>query len=1006
MPPRDDYNHAARKRTATLPQKLRTELEQLGHLPPNSNNPRKSRKERRKDKRTRPKLNRKLAHEGPAAVSRKRPADDDHGPSTSTAPSSSRNPQPPAPPAKRTKVAHPPRDADPADAPQQPKTTALERRLAKQERGTGPDPRARNKDPAATDEDREIAWLEAKLGLQQKALTSAEKGRMRSEFDDDGLGELFDGLGDLEGAAFGTGKKNYAKLLKSGDLDLDELDLPSDFDPADLDLSDLEGGDDDNNDDDSSVDEALTEYGIDEDELVNPSDDDDHGEMGELGSEDEGDEALFDDGEDEEFAGISSAEDDEEEDEMEEEAPAPRSRTVRFADDDGESASASSAPAVAAVAPAPAPASTSGRYVPPHLRKAAAAAAAAESAPPSASATDSGARTPSSAPSSDAPPALAPIPDDPRLRRQLQGHLNKLSSANLGAIVDALQALYRANPRAVVSNTLTQLLLGTLADRDHLGEALVVTYAALCAALFRVIGIEFPAGIVTEAVRMLDGALDKHSAAAAATGPAASTSAAGADGDDFEGRPGGKEALNLASFVAELYNLQVVHCGLVYDLVRDLVGRGAAGEGMGELEVELLSRIVKRSGQQLRSDDPSALKDIVSLVKHKMAGVDPSSMNSRTRFMVEQLTNLKNNKFKATAAGASSGADGAVDHRTPVRKYLSSLNRSRASGAAPDPLRVGLGELRDPKRGKWWLVGAAWAGDPLAEHQAGLEQQGSLGGGGKGGKEATGDAELARLARSQGMNTDVRKGVFNVLMSSEDYIDACERLQQLGLSDVQQREIARVLLQCCGNEKVYNPYYTLVASRLCAKSHSFQITLQYILWDFIRSDLGEQSVGGQELVKNLGDQAAPSDDNKVPPRKMTHTAKFYAWCIAKGALSLAVLKPIPFATPLPATRTFLVQLMSHVILATQTPSPAFALPTAATKKDRAALERVVVLCAPHPRLQRGLALFLDPEGGAGATLAGQWIGKKVGEKEKAVVKWGMRVALETLSVGGIVPGDV
>lgn len=137
--------------------------------------------------------------------------------------------------------------------------------------------------------------------------------------------------------------------------------------------------------------------------------------------------------------------------------------------------------------------------------------------------------------------------------------------------------------------------------------------------------------------------------------------------------------------------------------------------------------------------------------------------------MVEQLTNLKNNKFKATSssAGASSGADGAVDHRTPVRKYLSSLNRSRASGAAPDPLRVGLGELRDPKRGKWWLVGAAWAGDPLAEHQAGLEQQGSLGGGGKGGKEAAGDAELARLARSQGMNTDVRKGVFNVLMSSE-----------------------------------------------------------------------------------------------------------------------------------------------------------------------------------------------------------------------------------------------
>lgn len=34
-------------------------------------------------------------------------------------------------------------------------------------------------------------------------------------------------------------------------------------------------------------------------------------------------------------------------------------------------------------------------------------------------------------------------------------------------------------------------------------------------------------------------------------------------------------------------------------------------------------------------------------------------------------------------------------------------------------------------------------------------------------KEAQGDKELAKLARQQGMNTDIRKGIFNVLMSSE-----------------------------------------------------------------------------------------------------------------------------------------------------------------------------------------------------------------------------------------------
>lgn len=34
------------------------------------------------------------------------------------------------------------------------------------------------------------------------------------------------------------------------------------------------------------------------------------------------------------------------------------------------------------------------------------------------------------------------------------------------------------------------------------------------------------------------------------------------------------------------------------------------------------------SGQQLRQDDPSALKEIIGMVKIKMQGVDPTTMKS------------------------------------------------------------------------------------------------------------------------------------------------------------------------------------------------------------------------------------------------------------------------------------------------------------------------------------------------------------------------------------------
>ena len=77
------------------------------------------------------------------------------------------------------------------------------------------------------------------------------------------------------------------------------------------------------------------------------------------------------------------------------------------------------------------------------------------------------------------------------------------------------------------------------------------------------------------------------------------------------------------------------------------------------------------------------------------------------------------------------------------------------------------------------------------------------------------DQALLNLARKQGMNTEVRRSIFVVLMTSEvcptcpttcptvidqfqDYVHACDRLNALRLTSVQQREFVRVALHCCG----------------------------------------------------------------------------------------------------------------------------------------------------------------------------------------------------------------
>ncbi|KAK4703862.1 nucleolar MIF4G domain-containing protein 1, partial [Phenoliferia sp. Uapishka_3] len=911
------------KWTTALPAALRTELEGLGHL----KKPKQSRREKRKAQRS----DGKVARAEHFAKKRKAGDEEDEVEEVAPEPKGKGKKGKDEPAAsKKRKTENEAKDSKP-----KAHQTPLEKLLAKQEGGVVDVKRTKNK--LESNEDKEIAWLEAKLGV--RGPTAAEKGKWKDDFADDGLDDLFSGLGDLEDAAFGSSSKDYSKLIQKGEA------------------SGSEGEDDEQSD----------EYGVSDGELIDPSDDDDHEEMGEIGSVGSDEEATFDlDGSDDFGLGADHESDEgdysEEEEGSEEEGSEGSDEEASEAEQGAKTVRFEEEPVVPPSA-VPTTAPTAGRYIPPHLRAAAAASAAT---PSSASATP--------AKKSNAPEAP---PEDPRLRRQINGHLNKLSSSNMPAILAALEALYATNPRAIVSATLTSLLVDNISGRDNLGELLVITYAALVAAVSRSVGVEFPAGVIAKSVMAFDEAREKNQKA---------KEKGGADDGGFEGRPGSKECENLVAFLAELYNFGVVACIIIYDLVRQFID-----SGLGELEVELLVKVVKRSGQQLRQDDPGALKEIITLVKQKTQSTE---MNLRTRFMIESLTNLKNNKIKPTG-------DGAIDNYSGLKKYLSGLKRHGKSlflpqtslplhltrptpaGSVPDALRITLSDIRSSStKGKWWIVGAAWGGDPLMD----APNLGSLK------SNNASDAALTKLAKAQGMNTDIRKGVFVVLMSSEDYVDACERLLQLGLTDVQQREIARVLLQCSGNEKTYNPYYTLVAHRMGTKSHSFQITLQYCLWDFIR-ELGEKTVGGEELVKTISDDGAKVA--KVSSRRVANLAKLYAWCVAKDVLSLLILKPVPFDNPKPQTIAFLTQFFSALIISTQSLSPALVLsPTAGTRKDREALERVFVRAASHGPLVRGVLSFFENvmEDAAGAR----------GEKERGIVLWGVRIAEETLGLGGTI----
>ncbi|KAI7365706.1 hypothetical protein KC354_g4701 [Hortaea werneckii] len=528
------------------------------------------------------------------------------------------------------------------------------------------------------------------------------------------------------------------------------------------------------------------------------------------------------------------------------------------ADADADAAAGASAPPpkrerenpyVAPVAKEAAP--SAGKYVPPSLRK----------------------------PASSDDEALR------QLRRQIQGQLNRLSEANMLSILAAIEGIYTNNARQHVTSTLVDLLVGLVSDSAVLNDTFIILHAGFSAALYKVVGTDFGAQLLEKIVESFD--------------------AYRIDND-----PEGKQPLNLMAFLSSLYAFQVVGCGIIFDYIRLLL------DTMSESNTELLLRIIRSSGTQLRADDPTALKDIVLLLQRNIAAVGgEANVSVRTKFMIETINNLKNNRMKPGAAATSAVT---AEHTTRMRKTLGSLN-TRSTLRANEPLRITRADIKDSeKKGKWWLVGASYH-DPAKLASSTNNPNGTQ----SAAKATTANAmeddgyesetpgnnvNLTRLARQQGMNTDIRRAIFIALLSAADYKDAHMRLLKLKLKSKQfLSEVPRVLVHCAGAEAVYNPYYTLIAKEACLQGPRKGMTKHFLFaaWDVLRR------LGGD------GEEGDEDESEKVGTKKIVNLGKMYGTLIAEGVLGLGgVLKTVKgeFAYLAPKTSLFVEVLLTTILL--------------------------------------------------------------------------------------------
>lgn len=92
----------------------------------------------------------------------------------------------------------------------------------------------------------------------------------------------------------------------------------------------------------------------------------------------------------------------------------------------------------------------------------------------------------------------------------------------------------------------------------------------------------------------------------------------------YKNPSGGKECDNLIAIVAHLYNFQVVHSVLIFDILKLLVGT------FTEKDIELVLFVLRNVGFALRKDDPLALKELISEAQRKASDMG-SKFQDQTR---------------------------------------------------------------------------------------------------------------------------------------------------------------------------------------------------------------------------------------------------------------------------------------------------------------------------------------------------------------------------------------
>ena len=267
--------------------------------------------------------------------------------------------------------------------------------------------------------------------------------------------------------------------------------------------------------------------------------------------------------------------------------------------------------------------------------------------------------------------------------------------------------------------------------------------------------------------------------------------------------------------IIHFYIFQNITSKLIYSLIKFLI------ENFNENNSEFLLLLLSYTGIDIRKEDPENLKDIITEVNkiYNNMKLTNSSDLSKLKFAVDMIEDIKQNKYlkfnlsekfaffknfvnNYSNASLKKGEKIECDLETISKIDLKTICNSNNIEISEN---TNLNNID---------LNNYIPNDDLLDDKT--------------------NKILEKKMRKMNISTNLKKMIFTSIVTASDINDAFERLIRLNLKKEQKREIIKIIVQICIEEKYYNPFYELLLDKLISIDKDNKYTFHYCIWDYMK----------------------------------------------------------------------------------------------------------------------------------------------------------------------------